>query len=54
MNNNSSTSLFRVYSPFRPGIVVKVFAAGSQAAIAAALSIKPCLARYPNLRALSA
>lgn len=52
--NNSSLSLFRVYSPYKPRLAVKVFAAGAEAAIKAAKEKFPIVARFSNLKAFPA
>ena len=52
--NNNSFSLFRVYSPFKPRLAVKVFAAGADAAVKAAKERFPILARFTNLKAFAA
>jgi hypothetical protein len=51
---NNTIALFRVYSPFKPRLAVKVFAAGADAAIEAARVQFPILARFTNLKAFPA
>ena len=46
--------LFRVYSPFKPAVVVRLFATCAEEAIALATQQKPVLARVGGAKAFPA